>query len=75
MSESIEVKIVVGAPLVKYFEEGIRKDHVDATPEALLTRFLATLLGDTNYPMTSSLKGEREIHLNYRPKAFADPIF
>jgi len=75
MAEGIEITIVVDAPLVQYFEEGIRKDHVDATTGQLLSEFLANLLGETNYPMSARLKNEREIHLSYRPKAFADPIF
>ncbi|PLY11835.1 MAG: hypothetical protein C0624_01320 [Desulfuromonas sp.] len=75
MSKAIEVKVVIDASLVEYFEQGRREDHLEANVGELLTEFLASLLGDTNYPMTARREGEREIHLNYRAKAFADPIF
>jgi len=75
MFEPVTIKIVVDAPLVQYFEEGIRKDHVDASTEELLVEFLTNLLGETNYPMSARREGDREVHLSYRSKAFADPIF
>jgi len=75
MSGTVEIRIVVDAPLVQYFEDGIRKDHLAVSVEEELVQFLATLLGETNYPMSSRKVGEKEIHLGYRPKAFADPIF
>ena len=75
MSENIEVRIVVDPSLVKYFEEGMRKSHVDCSTTEELTEFLALVLNDTMYPIASSKTSEREIHLSYRPKSFADPIF
>jgi len=75
MAGTVEIRVVVDAPLVQYFAEGIRKDHIAASVEEELVEFLATLLGESSYPMSSRRVGAAEIHLNYRPKAFADPIF
>lgn len=75
MSEAIEIRVIIDPSLVVYFEEGMRKRHIDLSTAEEMTEFLATILNDTIYPIASSLKGEHEIHLNYRPKAFADPIF
>jgi len=75
MSEQVTVRVVIDEPLVKYFEEGMARSHVECSAEEELTEFLAMILNDTMYPMSSRRVGEREIHLTYRPKAYADPIF
>lgn len=75
MSESIEIKIVIKPSLVEFFEAGMRKDHINYSAEEELTRFLAMVLNDTMYPLSSSISAQQEISLSYRPKAYADPIF
>ena len=75
MSEAIEIKLIIDPSLVEYFEEGIRKRHIDLSTAEEMTEFLAMVLNDTLYPIASMQTGEQEIHLNYRPRAFADPIF
>ncbi len=75
MSESIEIKIVIDPSLVKYFEEGMNKSHIDCSATEELTEFLAMILNDSMYPMASRKVSQQEIHLSYRPKAYADPIF
>lgn len=75
MSQPIELKIVIDPALVTYFEEGMKKDHIECSTAEELTEFLAVILNDTLYPITSRKTGEGEIHLSYRPKSFADPIF
>jgi hypothetical protein len=75
MSEVIEIRIIIDPSLVEYFEDGMRKRHIDLTTAEEMTEFLAAILNDTMYPIVSNQSGEQEIHLNYRPRAFADPIF
>jgi hypothetical protein len=75
MSERIEIRIIAEPSLVKYFEEGMSKRHIDFSTAEELTEFLAMLLNDSIYPIVSSKAGEQEIHLSYRPKPYADPIF
>ena len=75
MAENIEIKIVIDPSLVTYFEEGVSKRHIDYSATEELTEFLASVLNDTIYPIASSKTSEQEIHLSYRPKSFADPIF
>jgi len=75
MSASIEIKIIIKPSLRKYFEAGIRKDHINFSAEEQLARFLAVLLNDTSYPLSSCIAGQQEISLSYRPKAYAEPIF
>ena len=75
MSEKIEIKIVINSSLVEYFESVMRKDHITFSATEELTRFLALVLNDTIYPLSSSMTGKAEISLSYRPKAYADPIF
>ena len=75
MTENIEIRIVIDPSLVNYFEEGMSKRHIDCSAAQEITEFLTVVLNDTMYPITSSKKSEQEIHLNYRPKSFADPIF
>ena len=75
MSEAFEIKIVIDPSLVEYFEEGMHRQHIDYSTTEEITRFLATILNDSMYPIVSSQTGSGEIHLNYRPRAYADPIF
>ncbi|MEA3362668.1 MAG: hypothetical protein U9Q61_05295 [Thermodesulfobacteriota bacterium] len=75
MSESIEIKIIIDPSLANYFEDGIREAHSTLSVTEEMTEFLAMILNDSIYPMTSSKTNEQEIHLNYQPKSFADPIF
>jgi len=75
MSKNIEIKIVIDPPLVKYFEEGMSKRGIDFSVAEEMAEFLATVLNDSSYPITSIKTDKQEIHLNYRPKSFADPIF
>jgi len=75
MPESIEIKIVIDPSLAKYFEEGMAKQHIQATTAEGITEFLATFLNDSRYPIDSSKTNEQEIHLSYRLRSFADPIF
>jgi len=75
MSEAIEIKIIIDPSLVEYFEEGLRKTHIDISTAEEMTEFLAMILNDSMYPIASRQSGEQEIHLNYRPRAYADPIF
>ncbi len=75
MSEAIEIKIIIDPSLVEYFEDGMRKQHIDLSTAEEMTGFLAMILNDSMYPIASSVSDTQEIHLNYRPRAFADPIF
>lgn len=75
MSEQIELKIIIDPSLVQYFEEGMRKRHIECSTAEEMAEFLATILNDTLYPIVSRKAGEDEIHLGYRPRSFADPIF
>lgn len=75
MSDKIEIKIVIDSALVKYFEEGMRKRSIDESVTEEVTEFLAAVLNDSIYPIVSIKTDNQEIHLNYRPKSFADPIF
>jgi hypothetical protein len=75
MSEQIELKIVIDPSLVEYFEEGMRRSHIDYSTATEIAEFLAAILNDTMYPIVSKMTSEQEIHLNYRPRSFADPIF
>ncbi|MCW9079619.1 MAG: hypothetical protein OQK74_10670 [Gammaproteobacteria bacterium] len=75
MSEQIELKIVIDPSLVEYFEEGMRRTHIDYSTATEIAEFLAAILNDTMYPIVSKMTSEQEIHLNYRPRSFADPIF
>ena len=75
MSEQIELRIVIDPSLVEYFEDGMRQDHIDCSTEDEMTEFLATILNDTMYPIVSRKTSAQEIHLSYRPRSFADPIF
>lgn len=75
MTESIEIKIVIDPSLIKYFEEGMSKRHIDCSTTEELTEFLAAVLNDSMYPIASKQTSEQEIHLSYRPRSFADPIF
>jgi len=75
MPEQIELKIIIDPSLVEYFEEGMRKNHIECSTAEEMAEFLATILNDTMYPIVSSRANEQEIHLNYRPRSFADPIF
>jgi hypothetical protein len=75
MSKSIDIKIVIDPSLAKYFEEGMSEKHIDFSTAEEITTFLTMVLNDSLYPVASSKTGEQEIHLTYRPRAFADPIF
>jgi hypothetical protein len=75
MSDNIEIKIVIDSALVKYFEDGMSKRNIDGSVPEEVTEFLAAVLNDSIYPIVSTKAGNQEIHLNYRPKSFADPIF
>ena len=75
MSESIEIQIVVDPSLVEYFEEGMRKRHINCSAKEEMCAFLAMILNDSIYPMASSKTNDHEIHISYRPKAYANPIF
>ena len=75
MSKNIEIKIVIDPPLAKYFEEEMNKRTMNFSVAEEITAFLATVLNDSAYPITSIKSDMQEIHLNYRPKSFADPIF
>ncbi|WP_321366187.1 hypothetical protein [uncultured Desulfuromusa sp.] len=75
MSKNIEIKIVIEPPLAKYFEDGINKRDIDIGVAEEITEFLATVLNDSIYPIESAKTDPQEIHLTYRPKSFADPIF
>jgi len=75
MPEIIEIKVTVDESLVIYFENGMRRRHIDCSVTEELTEFLALILNDTMYPIASRNNGEQNIHLSYRPKSFADPIF
>lgn len=75
MSKNIEIKIVIEPALAKYFEDGINKRAIDVGVTEEITEFLAMVLNDSIYPIASIQTGQQEIHLNYRPKSFADPIF
>ena len=75
MSEQIELKIVIDPSLVEYFEEGMRRTHIDYSTATEIAEFLAAILNDTMYPIVSKMTSEQEIHLNYRPRSFADQIF
>ena len=75
MSESIEIRVVIEPSLAKYFEEGMSKGHIDCSIKEEMTEFLAMVLNDSMYPITSSKTSDQKIHLSYRPKAYADPIF
>ncbi len=75
MSENIEIRIVIDPSLADYFAEGLRKRHIDLSAAEEMTEFLARILNDSLYPMTSNITGRQEIRLCYQPKSFADPIF
>jgi len=75
MSENIEIRIVVDPSLVKYFEEGMRERHINRCAKEEMCEFLAMNLNDSIYPMASKQTNDHEIHLSYRPKAYANPIF
>jgi hypothetical protein len=75
MSENIEIRIVTDPSLVRYFEEGMNRGRIDRSTAEEITEFLTMVLNDTLYPIASSKKCAQEIHLSYRPKSFADPIF
>ena len=75
MSENIEIRVVIDSSLVRFFAEGMRRRHIDLSIQEELTEFLAMVLNDTMYPIITSKIGDHEIHLGYRPRAFADPIF
>ena len=75
MTEKIEIKIVIEPSLTQYFEEGMRKSHINCSTTEELTEFLAAVLNDSLYPIASKKTNEQEIHLSYRPRSFADPIF
>ena len=75
MSESIELKIVIDPSLTQYFLEGMSKRHIDCSITEELTEFLAAVLNDSMYPIASKKTSEQEIHLSYRSRSFADPIF
>jgi hypothetical protein len=53
----------------------MRKDHINFNATEELTLFLAMVLNDTRYPLSSSMTDKEEIRLSFRPKAYADPIF
>jgi hypothetical protein len=75
MSENIKIRIVIDPSLARYFEEGMNRRHIDCSTAEEITEFLTMVLNDTLYPIASSKNCEQEIHLSYRPKSFADPIF
>ncbi|SDZ81659.1 hypothetical protein SAMN05660420_00453 [Desulfuromusa kysingii] len=75
MTKKIEIKIVIEPPLTAYFEEGINNRDLNISAAEGLTEFLTTVLNNSLYPIVSSKTGPQEIHLNYRPRSFADPIF
>ena len=75
MSENIEIRLVIKPSLVKFFEEGMSKRHIDFSTAEEITSFLEMVLNDSMYPIASSQTGDQEISLNYRTKSFADPIF
>lgn len=75
MSKNIEIKIVIEPALAKYFEDGINKRDIDVGVAEEITEFLATVLNDSAYPLVSTKTASQEIHLNYQPRSFADPIF
>jgi len=75
MSEQIELRIVIDPSLVEYFEEGMRQNHIYCSTAVEMAEFLATILNDTMYPIASNKTNEQDIHLSYRPRSFADPIF
>ena len=75
MSETIEIRLVIESSLVKFFEEGMSKRHIDVSTAEEITGFLKMVLNDSMYPIASSQTGDQEISINYRPKSFADPIF
>ena len=75
MSEQIELRVVIDPSLVKYFEEGMSKNHIDCSTATETAEPLATILNDTMYPIVTDMTSEQEIHPGYRPRSFADPIF
>jgi hypothetical protein len=75
MTKNIEIRIVIDPSIVNYFEEGMSKRHIDCSAAEEITEFLTVVLNDMMYPITSSKKSEQEVHLNYHPRSFADPIF
>jgi hypothetical protein len=75
MSEKIEISIVIDPSLVRYFEEGMNERHIGCSVTEEITEFLTVVLNDTLYPIASSKNCDQEVHLSYRPKSFADPIF
>ena len=75
MTESIDIKIVIDPSLVDYFQDEMARKHIEYSTTEELTRFLTTVLNDSLYPISSRKVGDCEIHLGYRAKSFADPIF
>jgi hypothetical protein len=75
MPESVELKIVVEASLVRCFDEGASKRHLDCSATQEMTEFLAMVLNDSMYPLASRKADEQESHLSCRPKSYADPMF
>jgi hypothetical protein len=75
MPENLEIKIIIDPSLVEYFEQGMRKRHIDLSLAEEMTGFLAMILNDSMYPIASRQSSADEIHLDYRPRAYADPIF
>jgi len=71
MTEQVTTKLMVDESLIKYFKEGMSRNHVECSPAEELTEFLAMILNNTTYPSSSGRAGEQEIHLNYRPKVYA----
>ena len=74
LSRFIEISLL-WTQIPQYFEEGMIKSHLDCSTTEEMTEFLASILNDTMYPIASSKTSGQEIHLSYRPKSFADPIF
>jgi hypothetical protein len=75
MSDNIEIRVVIDPALAKYFEDGINKRNIDSSVTEEIAEFLAAILNDSIYPIVSRKSDNQEIHLNYQPKSFADPIF
>ena len=73
MSEGIEMEIVMDPPLVKSFEEGMSKRHIDFTTAEEMTELLSMVLNDSMSAFASRKSGEQDVHLSYRPKACALP--
>ena len=75
MEQTTKIEITIDPSLLNHYIENLRRKKSHIRPEDAITKLVATILNNSQFPVEAKQTGDREVRIGYHLRSFCQPIF